>query len=103
MRLQADRVIGATLLVAGALAVIVGWAKASNVILPTEQIPYVISGGLFGLVLVATGLSLWLSADMRDEWRALRRIENELAALRALQEVSPPVGVIVDRPGGNRK
>lgn len=98
IRYQADRVIGGLLLLGGAAAVIFAWAKASTVILATEQIPYVISGGLFGLVLVATGLSLWLSADMRDEWRALRRIENELSALRALREAAAPVKAVTTAP-----
>ena len=43
-----------------------------------KQIPYVISGAMVGLFLLGLGALLWLSADLRDEWRKLDAIERHL-------------------------
>ena len=41
-----------------------------------ESLPYIVSGGFFGLLAVGAGGVLWLSADLRDEWRKLDSIEQ---------------------------
>ena len=41
-----------------------------------ESLPYIVSGGFFGLLAVGAGGVLWLSADLRDEWRKLDGIEQ---------------------------
>jgi hypothetical protein len=69
-----------TLVVAGAAALLVGWVGVSGAVYPAAQIPYVVSGGLLGIFLVGVGGVLWLSADLRDEWRELHRIQEQLAA-----------------------
>ena len=46
--------------------------------LTAQQIPYIISGGIGGLFLLGLGAMLWLSADLRDEWRKLDAIERQL-------------------------
>jgi len=43
---------------------------------PAESMPYIVSGGFFGLLLIGIGAVLWLSADLRDEWRKLDSIEQ---------------------------
>jgi hypothetical protein len=43
-----------------------------------EQLPYVISGGLVGLTLVVISATLWISADLRDEWRKLDVLDARL-------------------------
>jgi hypothetical protein len=43
--------------------------------------PYLISAGLGGLYLLGVSTALWLSADLRDEWRKLDRIEKAISAL----------------------
>jgi hypothetical protein len=75
-RYQWDRAVAAALVVGGLAAVVVAWILASNTILTFEQIPYLMSGGLIGVCLVAVGATLWLSADLRDEWRKLDRLEE---------------------------
>jgi hypothetical protein len=47
---------------------------------PAEQLPYIVSGGLVGVVLVGLGGMLWLSADIRDEWGELHEIARLLGA-----------------------
>jgi hypothetical protein len=85
LRSQWDRVLGVVLSAGGLAALVVGWLGASRSGFPAEQIPYIISGGLLGLCLVAMGTTLWLSADLRDEWRKLDdlddRLEENTAAL----------------------
>ena len=76
VRDQWDRVGAIVLVVAGALALLFGWLGISDAVLPSEQLPYLLSGGLFGVFLLGLGATLWLSADLRDEWRKLDRLEE---------------------------
>ena len=76
IRNQWDRVGAVTLFVAGALAVLLGWLGVSRSAYSAESLPYIVSGGFFGLLAVAAGGVLWLSADLRDEWRKLDAIEQ---------------------------
>ncbi|MDQ2649090.1 MAG: hypothetical protein M3Z03_06015 [Actinomycetota bacterium] len=74
VRNQWDRV-GAWVLVAlGGLALVLGWVGVTGTPYTFEQIPFVISGGLGGLFLLGVGAMLWISADLRDEWRKLDRL-----------------------------
>jgi hypothetical protein len=75
-RYQWDRTVAGALVIGGLVAVMVAWLLASDTILTFEQIPYLMSGGLIGVCLVAVGATLWLSADLRDEWRKLDRLEK---------------------------
>lgn len=77
-RKQWDRVGAVAAAVAGILAVFLGWFGASGETNPAGQIPYVISGGIFGVLLLGVAATLWLSADLRDEWRKLDRLEHRL-------------------------
>ena len=91
VRDQWDRVGAVLLVAAGALALLLGWLGISDALLPSEQLPYLLSGGLVGVFLLGLGTTLWLSADLRDEWRKLDRLE-ELVRGQAETEVD----VIVD-------
>ena len=76
VRNQWDRVAAWAFVVAGALALLIGWLGISRTAYPAEQNPYIISGGLAGIFLLGLGGVLWLSADLRDEWRKLDRLES---------------------------
>ena len=78
LRAQWDRVLGAAGVAAGLLALFLGYRGVANTPYPAEQIPYVVSGGVLGIALIGIGLTAWLSADLRDEWRKLDRIERLL-------------------------
>lgn len=78
LRFQWDRCLAVALGLAGAAAIFLGWLGVSDAVLPSEQIPYVVSGGLGGLFLLGIGATLWISADLRDEWRALDRLQERL-------------------------
>ena len=76
IRNQWDRVVAVVLTVAAALAMLAGWLGVSRSAYPAESMPYIVSGGFFGLLLIGVGAVLWLSADLRDEWRKLDSIEQ---------------------------
>ena len=80
LRAQWDRAAALFLATAGLLALLLGWLGVSRAVYPAEQLPYIISGGLTGLVLVGMAATLWLSADLRDEWRHLDRLEDRVQA-----------------------
>jgi hypothetical protein len=92
-RLQWDRVTAVAMVIAGGLVIILGWIGVSQAALTAQQLPYIISGGIGGLFLLGVGGVLWLSADLRDEWRKLDAIERQ-------QHTSTPdeAGLAIDDP-----
>jgi hypothetical protein len=107
-RNQWDR-IGAWLCIAGGIvALIVGYVGLSSTLDTGEQLPYVVSGGLVGLFLIGLGALLWLSADLRGEWRKLDAIDRHLveggglpsaakAAIGATEPASERDGLVIPR------
>jgi hypothetical protein len=75
VRLQWDRVGAWACLLAGAITLLVGWLGVSETAYTAKQLPYIASCGLGGIFLIGMAAMLWLSADLRDEWRKLDRIE----------------------------
>jgi len=75
---QWDRSAGIVLSVIGVLALIKGWMGVRGTPVLAEQTRYIVSGGIGALVLLGLGATLWISADLRDEWRKLDRIEESL-------------------------
>jgi len=80
LRNQWDRVAAWVLIALGGLLLLVGWLGVSDALLPTEQMPYIVSGGLGGICLIGIGVMLWLSADLRDEWSELHEIARRLGS-----------------------
>ena len=78
LRNQWDRVAAALCVAGGAIALLVGWFGVSGTLDTGKQLPYVVSGAMLGLFLLAIGALLWLAADLRDEWRKLDSIERHL-------------------------
>jgi hypothetical protein len=83
IRAEWDRVGAVVAVIAGAIALLVGYIRTSNTPFLAEQMPLVISGALGGIFLLSVGAILWLSADMRDEWRELRSMSVSLETLTA--------------------
>ena len=101
VRNQWDRVLAWVCVGVGALALILGWVGVTDTPYSFEQIPYVISGGLGGIFLLGVGAMLWVSADLRDEWRKL----NELVELQRARPPDAPSVITVDAgatPAGDR-
>ncbi len=78
VRNQWDRAGAWLCVIGGAIALLVGYLGVSDTLNTGEQLPYVVSGGLVGLFLLGLGALLWVSADLRDEWRKLDAIDRHL-------------------------
>jgi hypothetical protein len=109
LRANWDRVAACALIVLGALALVLGWLGVSRTGLAAEQNPYLISGGLAGIALVAIGCTMWLSSDLQDEWRRLDALEERLGQLgeqadpTETTEAAPDGdGPATTRPNGRR-
>lgn len=98
VRTQWDRVSAWVLVVAGALAIVLGWNGVSREPLTAQQIPYVVSGGVGGLFLLGLGAMLWLSADLRDEWRRLDAIERNTRSLRSTEPDDDDPFLVPEQP-----
>ena len=80
LRVQWDRALAVAAALAGVIGLIVSWAGISDEVFAARQLPYLLSGGIGGLFLLGVGATMWLSADLRDEWHKLDRIERRLEA-----------------------
>jgi hypothetical protein len=94
MKCQCDRVAAFVAFVAGLIALFLGWRGISDATLPSQQIPYLASATVLGLFGLGTAATLWLSADLRDEWRVLDDIRERLGeggttSLDSTAEASP--------------
>jgi hypothetical protein len=89
LRVSWDRAAAVTLVAAGAVALLLGWIGMSGEAFPALQLPYLISGGITGVFVLGLGALCWLSADLRDEWTKLDRIEEALNRLADTQLVDP--------------
>jgi hypothetical protein len=97
VRANVDRALAVALVVAAALLLLLGWLGVSGVALAAQQIPYLISGGLGGILLGAVGITLWLSADLHDEWRRLDSLEAVLSDLVEARS-DAPAPVVASEP-----
>jgi hypothetical protein len=77
---QWDRTAAVVLALAGLVALLISWIGVSSTIFTYKQMPYVVSGGLLGVCLVSMAGALWRSADLRDAWRKLDRLEELVRA-----------------------
>jgi hypothetical protein len=77
-RVQWDRTTAVVAAVLGAVCLIAGFIGVSNTPYVGAQLPYFISGGLFGIFFLGVAATAWLTADLRDEWRELRAIRGLL-------------------------
>jgi hypothetical protein len=83
-------VIGSVLTSLGLLLVALGWLGASHTILVFEQIPYLISGGIFGGCLVVAGsltyFAYWVTKVNDQSRRAADSLERMEELMRQLVE-----------------
>jgi hypothetical protein len=98
LKLQWDRAGAWACLLAGVITLFAGWVGVSQTAYSAKQLPYIAGCGLGGLFLLGTGAMLWISADLRDEWRKLDRIETVLRehGQAALEELPHPAATALD-------
>jgi hypothetical protein len=82
-----DRVAGYALIAAGLACLVAGYFGVAGSPYIAEELTFVISGGIGGLLLLGAGGTMLLTADLHDEWRKLDRIE---AALESSTVAAPP-------------
>ena len=85
-------VVGWVLVACGALFVLVGWFGVSREAIVAKQIPYVVSGGIAGVLLAVVGAYFLGTEELRKDSGRLDRLERMVLELhRALvaQESSP--------------
>jgi hypothetical protein len=82
-RLHWDRIGAWTLAVVGVVVLLVGWKRVADTPFPAEQIPYLVSAGIGGGLMIVFGAALLISADLRDEWTKLDEIHATLARQQA--------------------
>ena len=101
--------IGSILMPLGAILVLLGWYGAAHTTRLFEEVPYLISGGLLGIVLSTIGAALyfgyWLTrlvAGERQIVEVLARMEAKLdaAGLDAGASVADVPGRLVATPTG---
>lgn len=79
VRVQWDRAGAVAVICVGVGFLIFGYIGVSGTGYVSKQMPFIISGGLGGIFLLGIGAMLWLSADLRDEWRELRGLRMAYA------------------------
>jgi hypothetical protein len=85
------------LVTAGLTAILLAWVGASRSTIIEEQVPYLISGGLFGLALAVVGamtyFAHWLTVAVKEarEHESARARDHEelMEALRGLRDAAP--------------
>lgn len=83
-RLRDPRLVLAVVaVVAGALALLLGWYGVSGTYDPGEQMSYVVSGGLGGLFLAGVGAALVSSSNMRQATRKIDDLQRGMDELTA--------------------
>jgi hypothetical protein len=74
LRSQWDRAIAIACAVGGAVSLLIGWIGTSGTEHVAAQMPYIVSAGFTGMFLLGIAAVTWITADLRDEWRELRRV-----------------------------
>jgi hypothetical protein len=83
LRSEWDRAAALAALVVAVAAMVNGWVGVSGTAYSAEQMPYVVGGALLGIFLLGVAAVLWLSADLRDEWRKLADLDDRLERLES--------------------
>ena len=103
LRNQWDRTLAIVFGLGGLLAIYLGWRGVSDALIPSQQIPYLASGGILGLFLLGAGATLWLSSDLRDEWRKLDSLSDDIRAVGEKLDSQQGPDVNGDAPAPRRR
>lgn len=76
--------VGWVLMALGAVAIALGWYGVSGESLVAKQLPFLISGGITGMVLVAVGAFFLGTEDLRRQLARLDTVERQVAELHAV-------------------
>jgi hypothetical protein len=82
---QWDRVLAIGAALVGVVLLVVGWVQVSSTAVVAEQIPYLASQCVGGLIAFGVATTLWISADLRDEWAKLDDIYQAVGGGEAVR------------------
>lgn len=77
-------VVGWILVAVGALVILLGYVGVANQALVAKQLPYLISGGIGGIAIVAVGTYFLGTEEIRRDSGRLDRLERMVAELHGL-------------------
>jgi hypothetical protein len=95
-RSQWDRTTAIVAATLAGLMLLLGYFGVASTSYPAEQVPYIVSGGIGGIMLIGLAATLWLSADMRDEWRKLDELGQQLSAAGFKPDTVPVVEPVAE-------
>jgi hypothetical protein len=78
LKTEWDWIAGYGLIGVAAVVLVCTWISVSGSRFISDQLSYIASGGLGGLVLLGLGAVLVVTAGLSDEWRKLNRLEEAL-------------------------
>lgn len=93
-------IAGGLCIASGIVTIFLGWYGAAHTRDLTEQIPYLISGGIFGLALVVLGSAFYFSHFVADAARATRRQQKALESMRSPEASALSQSHVITVPGG---
>ena len=91
-------VIGWILVGVGALLVLIGWFGVSREAIVAKQLPYLISGGIGGVLIAVIGAYFLGTEELRKDSGRLDRLERQVAELHAAL-LSRPDAPLVEGAG----
>lgn len=96
-------VLGYVFVAIGLVLLLTAYLGVSREVLVAKQIPYLVSGGLFGLGFVTLGSRLMLIEDLRRDAGRLDRLEQAVDELHAALLARPdaPTAYDLDRSSSN--
>lgn len=103
LRLQWDRTLAALALIGAVVALVAGYRGVSGKAFFAQEVPYLISGGVTAVLLLGIAGVLYLSADLRDQWRKLADISDTLDAMHSLDKERAELALDFDQPADVRR
>ena len=90
-------VVGWVLLAIAALFILFGWIGVSGTPVVAKQIPYVVSGGIFGVFLAVFGAYFLATEELRKDSGRLDRLERMIAELHQILLARQDAPALVDK------
>ena len=84
VKTHVDKVAAWVAIVAGVIALAVGWNGVWHTLITGEQMPYIVSGGIAGIFLLGLGALWWVSSEFRQERSSLDAVAHHLETTGSL-------------------
>jgi hypothetical protein len=84
-------VVGWVLVGVGGLMIVLGYLGVANEVLVAKQLPYLVSGGILGVAVVAVGVMFLGTEEIRQDSGRLDRLERMVNELHAVLLTRPDV------------